>query len=278
MKLLACQIEVPEVTTKAARAAHVAGLAERISRHLARAPVDLVLLPELATISYSRAAFDRLDELAEPLDGETFDAFSGLAKAHRATICFGMPRKEEGRFRIAQVVVGPDGAYVGHHDKLHLAQFGASMEKAYFTKGKRLLVFEVAGLKAAPIICYDHRFPELTRHLCLGLGVDLILHAVAFYRDESFGSWHSFSVSRALENQVYMLSLNRAGPDYGGSIFCPPWLSDLSEATRFGDEEVLLDLQVDPEKLAEARRTYSVRDDRLADYASLDTTIVGSKA
>ena len=159
MRLLACQIEVPEVTTKAARTAHVAGLAVRVSRHLVRAPADLVVLPELATISYSRESFGRLDELAEPLNGESFQAFSALAKAHGTTVCFGMPRVEAGRYFISQVVAGPDGAYAGHYDKLHLAQYGASMEKEYFSRGDRLLVFEVAGLKAAPIICYDHRFP-----------------------------------------------------------------------------------------------------------------------
>lgn len=41
-----------------------------------------------------------------------------------------------------------------------------------------------------------------------------------------FLAWHSFAVTRAMENQVYLLSLNRAGADYGGSVFCPPWLDD----------------------------------------------------
>lgn len=270
MKLLACQIEVPEVATGPARRAHVSALAERISRHLAERPADLVVLPELATISYSREAFGRLDELAETLEGESVEAFGALAKAHGAAVCFGMPRAVSGRYFISQVVVGPDGTCLGHYDKLHLAQFGGSMEKEYFNRGDRLLVFEVAGLRAAPIICYDHRFPELTRRLCLELGADLVLHTAAFYRDESYATWHSFSVSRAMENQVYLLSLNRAGPDYGGSIFCPPWMSDLSEARRFGDGECFIRLDVSPEALAEARRNYSFRTDRLDDYAGLE--------
>ena len=64
-------------------------------------------------------------------------------------------------------VVGPDGeSCAGHYDKLHLAQYGASMEKEYFNRGNHLFhLFEVNGFRLSPIICYDIRIPELSRTL-----------------------------------------------------------------------------------------------------------------
>ena len=146
------------------------------------------------------------------------------------------------------------------------------MEKDYFAAGESLLVFEVAGLRIAPVICYDLRFPELWRRLALDEGVDLVLHPVAFYRDESAYSWRAFAVARALENQVYLLSLNRAGPAWGGSIFCPPWVDEAERETVLGTAEECRAFNVDPVVLAAARQRIPYRRDRRGDYQSLPIT------
>ena len=191
------------------RSLHVNRVTNLIDQALTKQSADLVVLPELSTIEYSRAAFDNLSDLAEPLEGHSFEAFAALARKHKTTLLYGLPRVQDGQYFISQVAVGPEGGLLGHYDKLHICHYGASMEKDYFAPGDHLFVFEVAGMKVAPIICYDIRFPELLRRLCLDEAVDLICHSGAYYRDESFPSWHSFVTTRALENQVYFLSLNR---------------------------------------------------------------------
>ncbi len=272
MRLLACQIDVPPVTDAAARDRHVRRTVDRIAGHLAAESCDLVVLPELCTIDYSQAAFGRLDELAEPLDGPSVSLFGALAREHGTFVSFSMPRAADGDYLISEVIIDPSGRLVGHYDKLHIAQFGASMEKDRFKAGSNLLVVEIAGTRVAPVICYDFRFPELVRHLCIDHGVDLILHPVAFQRDTTFASWHAFAVCRALENQIYFLSINRAGAAYGSSIFCPPWIDGTRKETVFPAEETFRFLKVDHSVIEQVRQEFPFRRDKMADYRTLDLT------
>ncbi|MEL7012086.1 MAG: carbon-nitrogen hydrolase family protein, partial [Pseudomonadota bacterium] len=265
LSLLACQITVPPMTTTSGRDAHLEVSVEKVRHALnsARAPVDLVVLPELSSLDYASETFDALDVLAEPLDGPSFNAWRALAMEARVHVCYGFARREGGQYYISMAVVGPDGDRIGHYDKLHLAQFGASGEKAYFTRGSHIFTFEMKGFKLAPIICYDIRIPELSRTLAVDHSVTVILHCGAYYRDESFPTWHPFAITRALENQVFFLSLNRAGPTYGRSLFCPPWQDDDTTPLLF--EETREDIQLitlDRHALADARRNYTFLGDR----------------
>lgn len=269
LSLLACQISVPQVRGSRAKHAHVTRIATQLDAYLAEERADLVVLPELSTIDYSRAAFANLDVLAEELDGPSVQAFGALAEKYKTTVVFGMPRREGSGFRISQIVLGPDGNVLGYYDKIHICQYGASMEKDYFERGTSLCTFTVVGVKVAPIICYDIRIPELTRSLTLEHSVDLVLHCGAYARDPSFFSWHHFAMTRALENQVFLLSLNRAGAEWGGSAFYPPWVDETTRETVFGDEEVFKRITIDLKDLERARQTYTFRSDRLPRYDTL---------
>ena len=270
-RLLACQIAIPPIASASERDRHLDETARKIRARLGEEPTDLVVLPELSCIDYSRAAFDNLDALAEPLDGPSFEALRELAKDFGVTVVYGIPRRGDGDFRISQVAVGQDGEIIGFFDKLHIAQYGASIEKEYFARGEHLFVFQHEGIRIAPIICYDIRIPELTRTLVLQHGVQLILHCGAYSRDESFYSWHDFVVARAMENQVYVLSLNRAGREFGNSLFCGPWVDETAPAVEFPPfEEAMQFLEVDPANIETIRKSYSFLTDRLSDYGALN--------
>ena len=269
MQLLACQIDIPPTPDATARDAHLDRVTQKISETLVKTPADLVVLPELAAIDYSRAAFDRLEQLAEDLQGPSFERFRTLARRFDVAVVYGFPRRGAEGYHICQAVVGPDGELIGSYDKLHLAQYGASMEKEYFKRGSVPFSFSYRGLTIAPIICYDIRFPELCRALVLEQGVDLVLHCGAYARDPSFFSWHHFVVSRALENQIFFLSLNRAGKDFGASVFCPPWIDETVSPLVFPDTaEALLQCEVDPARISVVREDYSFLADRLSAYGS----------
>ena len=269
-RVLACQVAIPRTPDVEARDRHLARLDALLRRTLRETAADLVVLPELSAIDYSREAFDALALLAEPLDGPSNTMFSRLARDTRTPIFYGIPRRDVGRYKIKHVAVAEDGAYLGHFDKLHMAHYGASMEKDYFSRGEGLLVLDVSGIRVAPIICYDIRFPELARTLTLRHGVELLLHCGAYYTDASFYSWHSFVVTRALENQVHVLSLNRAGETYGCSVFCPPWVDETEPETVFSKTETCRIVEVDPERVRIARERYTFLSDRLGDAAAYD--------
>ncbi len=271
LTLLACQINVPIMATEAERDAHLAMSVEKVEAHLRATdnPVDLVVLPELSSIHYSRETFANLSELAEPLYGPSFKAWRKTAQDHGVYIAYGFPRKSEAGTFISVAVVHPDGDLLGHYDKVHLAQYGASSEKETFTRGKHLFAFQIKGFKLAPIICYDIRIPELTRTLVIDQNVDVILHCGAYYRDESFHTWHPFVLTRALENQIFLLSLNRAGTNFGQSLFCLPWHDEETHPLYFNETaEDFRTITLDRKTLVEARSNYTFLEDKIADYKS----------
>ena len=267
LKLLACQIDVPETRTAEDRDRHLARLADRVAKPLDREPADLVVLPELGSIEYSRPAFDRLDAIAEPMRGASFETWRRIAMRFGVYVAFSFARSEAGRSYITLAVVGPDGEIVGHYDKIYLAQYGASMEKDYFTRGDDLFVFEVNDFKIGCAICADIRIPELSRTLTIEGGAEVLLHCGAYFRDESFDSWHDFIVTRAMENQSYVLSLNRAGVDWGNSLFCPPWVDEAHRPTRFPDHaEAFSNLTIKRSEIAFVREAYSFLKDRIQQH------------
>lgn len=262
-------MRVPRIRDAGARDAHLLRVATAIERALERTPADLVVLPELSAIEYGREAFEQLAALSEPEDGPSHRTFAALAARRRVHVVYGFARRTADGYRISQGAVAPDGRLLGCYDKLHLAQYGACMEKDFFEPGRSLVVFQVGGMRAAPIICYDIRFPELARTLCRRHGVELLLHCGAYYRDASYASWPHFVVARAMENQIYVLSLNRAGTRYGGSMFCPPWVDDARPMVRLAGEEALRVFEVDPELITGTRAQYSFLADARNDYAKL---------
>ena len=270
LRILACQIAVPTIRDSAARDRHLERVSELLRAELNEKPADVVVLPELSSIEYSREAFECLGSLAETLEGPSFRIFSPLARKMRTPILFGIPRIDGDGVLISQVVVGANGNYLGHFDKLHMAHYGASFEKDYFSRGNRLLILELSEIRIAPIICYDIRFPELARTLVVRHGAELLLHCSAYYADESYYSWHPFVVTRALENQVPILSLNRAGPSFGSSIYCPPWVDDTQLEIVFPKEEICRIIEVDPDLSRDARERYTFLEDRIGEASEYD--------
>ncbi|MDR9438794.1 MAG: carbon-nitrogen hydrolase family protein [Halomonas sp.] len=268
MQILAGQITIPRTRSRDDQLSHLRCLAERMRAACTDATPDLIVLPELSAQEYGDDAFACLDALDDDLSGPVVTTFTDLARELGTTIAFGMARRTDDQRHISQVLVGPDGRLAGVYDKLHCAQFGASGEAAHFSPGERLLVTEIAGWQVGMVICYDLRFPELARRLA-DEGAELILHPVAFARDFSFASWHAFVTTRALENQLYWLSLNRAGEAWGQSLFCPPLVDDDHPPLAFGSDEQWRWLTLEEQVVKAARARLPLSRDRRDDLEAL---------
>lgn len=268
MELLACQPAIPAIRCRGDQLAWMRHLTREIEARCEAYSPDLIVLPELTTLEYGSSAFACLRDLDDDLQGPVYERFSELARRLGSTIAYGTARRGEQGRHISQVLVGPDGALAGVYDKLHCAQFGASAEAAHFTPGESLLVVDIAGWRVGVMICYDLRFPELARRLAAE-GVELVLHPVAFTRDFSFASWHAFVTARAMENQQWWLSLNRAGEAWGHSLLCPPLVDEAHPVMDFGPEERWQSLTLSNAALAEAREQLPLSRDRRDDLARL---------
>ena len=110
--------------------------------------------------------------------------------------------------------VRPDGTY-DTYDKRHL--FRMAGEHEHYAAGQNRLITEWKGWKICPLICYDLRFPVWSRNRSLNCSndasaYDLLLYVANWPERRSF-AWKSLLVARAIENQVYVVGVNRVGTD-----------------------------------------------------------------
>lgn len=227
---------------------------------------DLIVLPELFTIGYTREAFEKLPELADTKDSETISRFCELAKEKNSFIVFGFAEKAADKYYNSIAIINNKGNLVDIYRKKHIPQFGDCIEKEFFERGNKIITFDLKGVKIGVINCYDIRFPEFTRKLALEENIDLLIHASAFPKDDAFPSWHPFVITRAIENQIYILSITRAGKNFGNSIFCPPWINWEIKPIVLDDSEKILKVSIDTDIIKKVRETYQFRKDKLEKY------------
>jgi len=263
LRVALVQLELQEVSTAAEKRLAIDRAAELIRQ---ASDADLFVLPELAPVGYSDAAFAALDELAEDEFGPAVGAdcrkvFAEVARERNCFVCYGtIGRRIGGKFGIRQVVLDNTGSVAASYDKCHLCDFGDCAETLHFTPGTQLAFFECRGWRVGLLICADMRYTELSRELVIGRGCDILVQPAAFARDVSFASWPSFVECRALENQVYWAGVNYSGQQFGGSIWCPPWVDgDRLTASRLGIEESVRIFEATREELDMARRGFAFR-------------------
>lgn len=232
-------------------------------------PHDIYVLPELSSSGYSLSVFQALDELAEELEGPSYEVFSEVARKKGCCICYSFPRRlKSNQITICTAVVNTRGELAAFYDKLHVCSTGDCSEKDYFAAGLGPLgSFEMKGAKVGLAICYDIRFPEMIRKLALEEHIVLLLHPGGWPKDEGFFSWHIFVQTRAMENQIYIMSTNWAGLDNGRSAFCPPFVDGQSSSMQsLGDSPGVLSGVVDLHYLKDVREKYPYRSDRSEFY------------
>jgi nitrilase len=261
-------IQIPQVMGN--REANISAAIKAIT---AASGHDIYVLPELSSSGYGVDVFRALQDLAEDIKGPSFKAFSDLARRQRCFICYSFPRRAgDCKFNISTSVVDRNGDLVAHYDKWHVCSTGVCCEKDYFSPGESPLVaFDVNGIQVGLAICYDIRFPELARKLTLERDISLLLHPGGWPRDAGFHTWHMFVQVRAMENSIYIMSTNWAGPDNGGTAFCPPFIDgEKCKLAKLGTAPGVLSGIVDMRYLQEVRHTYPYLMDRKGDMLCPD--------
>ena len=162
----------------------------------------IVVLPEMFSTGFS---LDLTKTLA-PDDELAFTA--ALAKEHRCCVIAGCLQREGAHARNIAAAYSPDGK-LAHYIKQR--PFTGADEHLAHIAGKDAAVFDWGGLKIAPLVCYDLRFPELFRAgLTLGATAFVVIAAWPMRRIEH---WLTLLRARAIENQAYVIGVNRTGSE-----------------------------------------------------------------
>ncbi len=217
----------------------------------------LIVLPEMSDTGFSF----RLDHIA---DDRTVPWARRLAERHRCRVLVGdAVRGPDGRGRNRVTLVRPDGSPAGDFHKVF--PFSHGCETEFFSGGDRLLLRDLGSLRLCPLICYDLRFPELFR-LAAAAGANLFTVTANWPRARA-AHWRALLVARAIENQAFVVGVNRTGRDphleyAGGSIVVAPDGTVLAEA---GPEPAVVHLRLDPEAAAGWRAAFPALRDLRAD-------------
>ena len=189
------------------RDANLAALAEPV-KAAAGGGAHLVALTEMFAVGFSMAT----DRTAEPPDGPTTTWLREQASATGAWVCGSVPVLAAGAELPHNVLTmaGPGGD-LHTYAKRHPFSYGD--EDQHFAAGDQLLTVEVEGVRVSPAVCYDLRFAN--QFWGQAADTDLYL-VVANWPSPRAHHWRSLLIARAIENQAYVLGVNRVGPDGGG--------------------------------------------------------------
>jgi omega-amidase len=161
-------------------------------------------------------------------------------------------RDVDGRGRNEAVIFDPAGREVARYSKRH--PFSLAGEPSRFSAGQDIVVLPVGSFMLAPSICYDLRFPETYRQATLQ-GANLLV-VIANWPEVRIAHWRALLVARAIENQAYVVGVNRSGADptlryTGQSLIVDPWGRLLADAE---DGERVIHAELDLAPLEEYRR------------------------
>jgi 5-aminopentanamidase len=211
----------------------------------AAAGAQLLVLPECAIPGYMFDSGDEAMPYAEEIPGPTTEALAEACRRLDVYAVCGLLERDGDVIHNAAVLVGPEGL-IGSYRKTHLPFLGVDR---FVVPGEELPVYDTPLGRIGIEICYDLRFPEVTRTLALK-GADIVAHPTNFPMAAKVQT-EVITLARAAENRVYLLTANRVGKERWGE-FCgwsqivDPYGRRLAEAGE--TEEALLLADVELEK------------------------------
>lgn len=209
---------------------------------------DVIVLPEMFNTGFSMNA----SVLAEDSSGYTLNWMAEMAMNKNAVVTGSLIIQENGRYYNRLIWMNPDGTF-SQYDKRHLFSMGS--EDRHYTAGKSSLVVNYKGWKIMPVVCYDLRFPAWLRNHHEAYDVLIV---IANWPDKRISHWDVLLPARAIENQVYVVGVNRVGTDGNGLLHTghSAIYSAYGDRLFFSEQEENKTVELDAHHLKLIRRQY----------------------
>lgn len=182
-----------------ANLAHFSNKISAIRNH-----TDIVVLPEMFTTSFTM----KPEQFAEEHGGKGLQWMIEKAKEKGCVIVGSISVKEKGLCYNRLYWVTSDGSYQ-FYNKRHLFRMGNEHE--HYTSGDQRLIIDYKGWKICPLVCYDLRFPVWSRNTKDNM-YDVLIYSANWPEVRSY-PWKQLLIARAIENQTYVVGINRIGED-----------------------------------------------------------------
>lgn len=210
--------------------------AEEMIREAVKGSPDVIVLPEMWNTSY---ALKKIKDIADKDGKPSAQVMGNLAKDNNTNIIAGsVADNRAGKIYNTSYVFDRQGKNTASYSKVHL--FGLMHEGEYMTAGNERVSFSLDNIDCGLIICYDLRFPELSRSLALD-GAK-ILFIPAQWPNPRMHPWRTLIQARAIENQMFVVAVNRVGKEgkaefFGHSMIVDPLGQIILEGSE--KEEIL---------------------------------------
>lgn len=221
---------------------------------------NLIVLPETFTTGFPVDPH----KFAEDFNGPTIDWMRKISARFNTVITGTLLIKTDDKFANTLIWMCPDGSFE-HYEKRHVFTMGGEHEK--ITAGSNKLVINLMGWKIRPMICYDLRFPVWSKNHFddnNGFEYDLSIY-VANWPSVRRYPWKTLLLARAIENQSYVIGLNRVGFDGHGNYFSGDSMIIDPEGTilleGFDERSKALSIALSYDDLLEFRNKFNVGPD-----------------
>ena len=251
-------ISLLQMDVKTADVRHNMDKAGKLFEKAASRKSDFICLPEMWSTGF---AYDDLLTIAKASWEDTIYFLSYWAKNAKAYVVGGsVPEPDNGKVYNSTLIFDPSGKQIGSYRKVHI--FSPTGEHEHFGYGKKVEIIHTKAAKIAAEICYDIRFPELSRKYW-EKGAKMIF-VPAQFPTVRVDHWLTLLKARAIENHVFMIGCNRTGRDRiyeypGESVIYDPYGRTIEKASH---KEEVLTAQVDLSVVDEANDRIPIVKDR----------------
>ncbi len=226
---------------------------------------EIVVLPEMFSTGFSMQP----QLFAENKEGETMEWMKRISSENKIILTGSIIAEENGNYFNRLIWMLPNGQF-GYYNKRHL--FAYAGEHEHYTAGNKRLIASVKGFKINLQVCYDLRFPVWARQAPIStrreVGSEVaeydVLIYVANWPEKRSHAWKTLLCARAIENQCYVIGVNRVGSDgnniyhSGNSLVIDPMGQVLY---HMADEEDTNTIILSKEKLTEVRTRFPFLND-----------------
>jgi len=214
---------------------------------------DLLVLPETFSTGFTMEP----EKWAETMNGKAVNWMRTAAQEKDLIVAGSLVIKEDNAYFNRFVFVHPDGS-VQYYNKRHL--FSLAGEDEHYNKGDENIIVEVNGWKIRPQVCYDLRFPVWSKNTD---NYDVLLYT-ANWPAKRIEHWRKLLMARAIENQSYVIGVNRVGTDgnqleYNGNSMCVGPMGDV--LTEVVDKQGLINMSLEYSPISSFRDFLSVLND-----------------
>jgi len=225
---------------------------------------ELIVFPEMSDTGYSMPV---IRKAATDWNRGAVPRLEEIAREFSIAIICGVSERESDRIYNSQVFFDPAGNMIAKYRKTHLVTASQVDERSVFTPGDSFVSCQVGSYVFGLTICYDLRFPEICRKLAVEQHVNVFVNSSAWpiVRVEHL---RILSLTRAIENQSYLILANRTGVDDDGtlcgtSVIIDPYGVILAAASV--DREEIIYGEISEDIIDSVRKRMAVFDHRRTD-------------